>query len=220
MLPTCLHFSRPTCIDTNTLERAWNKPAHDWASNQTKQSQSVSRVLYFAATSAHHHLTPPPVPKSARRPVPGLTVGPRSALTFVPVSTNFKKSSNMASIFLFFFWKEAYRLILTLTALDNRSRLTSGLWGLGNFHGHRSTRVCRSKLRAPRPVRKLLRQVGTSTCDDADETRIFKNKGRVGHDSTHLKKGGLKISGASGSVLGRKMRRFSQRRLGSELASN
>ena len=64
------------------------------------------------------------------------------------------------------------------------------------------------------------RQVVTSTCDDADETRIFKNKGRVGHDSTHLKKGGLKISGASGSVLVRKMSRFSQRRLGSELASN
>ena len=147
--------------------------------HQIKQNKAKASAV-FCTLQHHQLLAPNSSPPSQSQHVALCQCSlraPRAALTFVPVSTNLKKKilPTWHRFFFFSLKKGMHRLILTLAALDNRSRLTSGLSGLGNFHGHRSTRVCRSKLRAPRPVRKLLRQVGTSTCDDADATRIFKN---------------------------------------------
>jgi hypothetical protein len=199
---------------------------HDWEHQIKHQIKVVSGVLYF---NLHHAILPCMhassrwlAPNTARRRSQSQHVAPlclcqcslwapRAALNILSLRVSMEKYPPT--------W---HHLVLTLSIdrpLDNRSRLTTGLWGLRkNFSGHHrrrshpiddgSTRPgsagCRSKLRARRPVRKL-RQVGSrSTCDDADETSILKHatKERVEsfvHDAlcTLIWVQGLKIRGAA-----------------------
>jgi hypothetical protein len=94
MLPTCLHFSRPTCTDSNTPERAWNwrMIGHQIKQNKAKASAVSCTLQHNQLIISCWHLTLLPPSHSQHVALCQRSLwAPRAALTFVPVSTNLKK---------------------------------------------------------------------------------------------------------------------------------